>query len=395
MPVLIISSVSLVLFRGPISWILPLLLMQKGGPFLVGTSFAIANIDDTVFAFIGGSLGDRYGRKPVLILSAAFYFLVCLLFSLSLPLDGSIGQVIAFLATVCLYGVTGISAGPDSAIVAESIGEQSLGRAFSLLSTSSVVARAMGSLALGVVYRESPVTAGLVALALCLVAIVARLFLRETLEPNRDCKQLSFWTHTKGMLKRVRTSATASLISLVVLVVCNGLGHGISGNYYPPYLKDRLYLGEASIGAVYSVMALLQALLLPVAGWFADRYGPSAALVMGNVGAGAAVLVFALSPLTFIAVPATIVSGGLGAFHEIGYRVAVAKSSDRSYRSTLYGSLMSVRNAMFVLGPMIGGALYSGKPPLTFGVASLLLLLTFVPIERLRRAMSTGGRPLH
>lgn len=53
---------------------------------------------------------------------------------------------------------------------------------------------------------------------------------------------------------------------------------------------------------------------------------------------------------------------------------------------------MSVWNAMLAPRPIVGRVLYSGKPPLTFDVA-LLLLLTFVPTKCLRRVMSTNEQP--
>ena len=394
--ILLASSVALSLFRGPVAWVLPLLLMKKGGPLLVGVSFAVANMDDTVFAFIGGLLGDRYGRKPVVIASTAFYSVGCLLLLLSLLLHGFLSQVVAFSATICLYGMTGVSSGPSGAIVAESVKEQSLGQAFSLLSMASVAARALGSLVLGFVYVRTPVGTALVALLLSLAALVANLFLRETLEPRHDNRHLCFRSHMSKTVGTIRSALVATFIPLAVIVVCNGLAHGISGNYYPPYFRISLNLDEATIGIVYSIMAVIQSLLLPLAGWFADRFGFSATLALGNVGTGLAVLVFALSSSRSLAVPATIVSGGLGVFHEIGHSVATAKSSDRSFRSTLYGGMNALWNAMFVWGPFVGGLLYALKPVLPFAVTAALFLASIIPILALRRAMRpVGTRRVH
>ncbi len=188
---------------------------------------------------------------------------------------------------------------------------------------------------------------------------------------------------TMGM---IRSALVTTFIPLVVIVTCNGLAHGISGNYYPPYLSASLNLNEAAIGTIYSVMAVVQSLLFPLAGWFSDRFGVAAALALGNGGAGLAVLLFALSPWRSVAVPATIISGGLGVFHEIGRSVAIARSSNRSFRSTLYGGMNALWNAMFVVGPFIGGMLYAARPVLPFITAAVLLLITTAPVLALRRA---------
>mgnify|MGYP000898981175 FL=1 len=187
-------------------------------------------------------------------------------------------------------------------------------------------------------------------------------------------------------LGTIRNALTATFIPLVMIVTCNGLAHGISGNYYPPYLSASFNLNEATIGTVCSVMAVVQSLLFPLAGWFSDRFGVAAALALGNGGAGLAVLLFALSPWRSVALPATIISGGLGVFHEIGRSVAIAKSSSRSFRSTLYGGVNALWNAMFVVGPFIGGLLYAAKPALPFITAAVLLLITTAPVLALRRA---------
>lgn len=363
-------------------WILPLLLMQKAGPLLVGVSFALANIEDTVLAFIGGPLADRYGRKPLVILSTLIYVLGSLFLLLSLLQHGFLGQALAFLATMCLYGLTGISSGPGSAIVAESVEDKNMGKSFALLTTSSLIAKALGSSILGLVYKENPIAMGFIILALALIATVPCLFLRETLQPTHAREPLPVGTPLQTTIRAIRSLGT-NFILVAALVVCNGLAHGISGNYYAPYLEDVLDIDEAVIGIVYSVMTLLQSILLPLAGWIVDRYGSSAALLLGNVVSGVFVLLFSVSLSSSIAIPAMLVSAGLGVFHGVGYSVTIARLSERSFRATLYGGLEAVWNAMFILGPIIGSALYLARPALTFTVASLLLLLSVVSITRL------------
>lgn len=66
--IMVLSNMAIGLMDGPMRWLLPLLLMEKGGPFLVGLSFSIANLGDTVIALLGGQFSDRFGRKIIVII---------------------------------------------------------------------------------------------------------------------------------------------------------------------------------------------------------------------------------------------------------------------------------------------------------------------------------------
>ncbi|AAM25393.1 MFS family permease [Caldanaerobacter subterraneus subsp. tengcongensis MB4] len=94
-------------------------------------------------------------------------------------------------------------------------------------------------------------------------------------------------------------------------------------------------------------------------------------------------LIFAFTYIPFIAIFTMIASSELGVFHSIGYDVMMAKLSENRFRATIYSGMMAIWNAMFIIGPVIGGVLYSGNPRLTFFVTSILLLITFIPIKKI------------
>lgn len=81
--IMVLSNMAIGLMDGPMRWLLPLLLMEKGGPFLVGLSFSIANLGDTVIALLGGQFSDRFGRKIMYLILHTATVSVTLLRALS------------------------------------------------------------------------------------------------------------------------------------------------------------------------------------------------------------------------------------------------------------------------------------------------------------------------
>lgn len=392
--ILVVSSCVLSFMRGALPWLLPILLVQVGGPLFLGVAFAVANIDDAVMAFIGGGLADRYGRKKVLLFSRLMYVCgACLLLS-SMLVGGTIGRGTVFAAVVFLYGMTGISSGPGSALLVESVKPHYVGRAFSLLGSSSLLFRSLGSAALGMIYQRSPLLAAWVIVLASSISTVLMFGIRETRRTEAVQVEESIGAHFMNTFRRISQLGTLGLIPLILLVVGNGLGHGVCGNYFAPFLEEFYAVSPAVLGGVFSTIPLFQALLMFPAGWLVDRRGPLPSLVIGNVAAGAWVLLLGMVKSGGLAIAGTALSGVLGAFHGIGCNTAVAKLSDDRVRATLFGGLEALWNAMFIVGPVVGGALYGLHPPLPFIIAGMILLATLLPICMLSRHGRQVGWPV-
>jgi len=236
--ILVLSSCVLSFLQGALPWLLPILLLQVGGPLFLGTAFAVANIDDAVMAFIGGNLADRYGRKKVLIFSRLMYVCgACLLLS-SMLVGGIISRGALFAAVICLYGMTGVSSGPGSALLAESVESRYVGRAFSLLGSSSLLFRSLGAAILGIIYQRSPLLAALAMVFVSFVSTVLIFYIRETKGSEAAGTGESIGAHFVNTLRRIAQLGALGLPPLILLVVGNGLGHGICGNYFAPSLKS-------------------------------------------------------------------------------------------------------------------------------------------------------------
>lgn len=380
--------------RGALPWLLPILLLESGGPLFLGVAFAVANIDDAVMAFIGGGLADRYGRKKVLLFSRLMYVCGACLLLLSTLVGGPIGHGAVFAAVIFLYGMSGISSGPGSALLVESVKSHSVGKAFSLFGSSSLFFRSLGSAALGITYQRSPLLAAWVIVLASSISMLLMFGIRETRRTEAAQAEESVRAHFVNTFRRIGQLGTLGLIPLILLVVGNGLGHGVCGNYFAPFLEEFHAISPAMLGGVFSTIPLFQAFLMFPAGWLVDRRGPLPSLVIGNVAAGAWVLVLGVVKSASLAMAGTALSGVLGVFHGIGYRTVVAKLSDDRMRATLFGALEALWDTMFIVGPVVGGALYGLHQALPFITGGTILLAALLPIcmlnHRARQAERTA-----
>lgn len=175
------------------------------------------------------------------------------------------------------------------------------------------------------------------------------------------------------------------MLPILILVVQKGLAHGISGNYYSPYLSTSIGLSEAQIGLSYSAIMALQAVILPLAGWLTDKHGYTLGLILGNAVAGSLLVPFVAFRTPWAAVAAMLASSTFSTFDGIAFNVAVTRLSDPLNRATLFGGTEALFNLMFVVGPLLGGILFANGAALPFIVAALLLVTSIVSIGRLRR----------
>ncbi len=373
------------LMQGALPWVLSILLFQIGGPLFLGLVFAVANIDDVIMTFFGGGLADRYGRRPVLIFSGLMYVCGTCLLVVSMFVGGFAGQAALFMAVICLYGMSGVSSGPASALLVESVEPHHVGRAFSLWKSTSLLFRSLGSAALGVIYQRSPVIAAFVTVFIACVSTLLLFRIHETLRSEITPREESITRHFVTTFRSIGQLAVAGLILVVLLVVMNGFGHGVAGNFFAPFLEEFHGVSPAVIGSTFAAIPLAQAILVLLAGWLVDRRGSGLSLAIGNVAVGAWILFLGVGRSASLAITATVVSAGLGAFHGIAFNTAVARLSEERTRGMLFGGLEGVWNAMFIVGPLVGGTLYGLRSPLPFVVAGAILVSTLLPIWMLSR----------
>jgi ACS family glucarate transporter-like MFS transporter len=186
--------------------------------------------------------------------------------------------------------------------------------------------------------------------------------------------------------KRVSMSAIFQREYLSVILLFSAFsfalstGQSVVGTMLPIFLKNQMDLPFSSIGLFFSGSSVLSLLGQVPGGWLADRYGRKRII-----------LAFLLPiPLLFAAwavvndwvVMLVLYSLFVGCLNMMG-SASLALLSD-SFPSELTGAAFSVRMTGFrmgsMMGPLLGGYLYSFLSPRSPFIAAGLLFLVGIPI---------------
>ena len=374
-------------------------------PFLIGqvnatgitigllvTSYSITSMIVNPFA---GELCDRYGRRPLLIISLALAFVGMTLFGVAgaLPLM-FIGRLID--------GIGGASGSISVTIISDVTPPKRKTEAFGLLSTAAAIAIVLGPGLGGVLAAHAPrLPIYIASLALLFNTILALLLLPETVNkrllpkprslapafnspPNvNESKVPNFLASFKDSLlifkqkKVVYASIAFTMISIS--------GYGILA-VISLYMSKVLAWGPHQAGLVFSVAGLATVLQqFTIVGPLSRRFNSIQLLIFAHLQAliGLMVLLFPVFPSRGIDLvfSVTMITLALGLIAPV-IRALISESSGSRVSGSTMGMVQSMQNLGSSLGPTIVGIVYSWSSPggsfqfsTAFAIVGLFLLL--------------------
>ena len=320
-----------------------------------------------------GTLSDRYGRKPILLISVLGSVIGYVIFGIG----GALW--ILFVGRI----IDGLTAGNIStlfAIVSDTTGTNERTKWYGYVSSAMGVGKiggpALGGL-LGSITLSLPfyITAGLIFLS----GLAVYILLPESLKVEKRTKQVSFRSlNTFSHFREIFSIQAARHLLIVGLLFYAALG--IFQFNFTVFLKDIYRWGPALIGSLLTVIGVCdivtRALLLP---WLLNRFCEKsigvAGLVIFAVGLGL-VLVSAYKHTVAGILSALIcIIGGQGLFETI-FNGRLSQTVDQSKQGKLQGvnqSLISANNALVPLG---AAAIYFYSPGMLYATATLVALMT-------------------
>lgn len=337
-----------------------------------GLIFAGPFISSFIVTPIWGNLGDRYGRKPMVV--RAIFGLA--LSQVLLGFSQTVLQV--FLFRILQGAISGFIAA-TLALVSTGTPKNRVGYALGLLQSASAGGVVLGPLVGGVLadligYREI----FFVTAAMCMLGGVAVVYgVRELREETSGEKRYSVFDNYKLMYSNPQLRLVA--VCLVVGQVSVLMVEPIFALFVESFRADSAYIATLA-GSIFAITGLFSTISAPWWGKRNDRSGHKQGLFIGMLLTGLAYIGHNLvTSLLQLAVLRALLGIGRGGVLPALYSLANLHAPPERK-----GGIIAIASSMTILGnmlgPILGGyvAAYTGIREMFLVNSALALAVTFV-----------------
>jgi DHA1 family tetracycline resistance protein-like MFS transporter len=351
---------------------------------LAGTMSALVSVFALCQFFaapVFGALSDRFGRKPILILSLFGSVIGYLL----LGMGGTLW--ILFLGRI----IDGLTAGNQSALfayVSDSTEPEERGKWFGILGGAIGIGFMIGP-AIGGFLGTYSVTLPFYATAV--VTLISMLFtfffLPESLPQEKRSQHISLKSmNTFAHFKEVLVIKKAK--NLIVMGAFFYLGLGIWQFNTSIFLKEIFHWGPHFIGGVFMLVGicdiLSRVILLPIMlkKWNEQTVG-SIGLIGLSIGLGFLFFSSFQQSIIYVAAAVAFIVLGEGLF-DPSYNARLSVSVDESKQGVLQGTNHSLQALYRIIVPLGAAFIYSIHPGAVFALASVLMIFGLGLFSRLK-----------
>jgi len=352
--------------------------------FQNGLLFAVFSLCSFISAPFIGRLSDKYGRRPLLIISITGT-------ALSLVLAAFAPSAIFLFIARALDGITAGNIPVASAVISDTTPPQDRAKGFGIIGASFGFGFLFGPAISAVTVGFGIHVPFLIAAGITFVAVlITYFFLPET---NKNIGQVS-----KGKIfdipKLVR-SIVDPVVGMTFLVsFIYNIAFGMFIFAYQPYFAKVLHLSPVQIslmfiqfGIIGFVMQLF--VIQKVVKKFGDKKVLMYALLLGGL---AYICIFFVQNIWLFVILSTI-TGAASSFVAPMIQTILSKEADEKSQGSILGLNASYISLGSIFGPIIGGVLATFILPLPFLIGGLVLIacyfLSFKIIDRYKKVVQT------
>ncbi len=319
-----------------------------------------------IFSPILGHLSDKYGRRPVLIISqmgsAVGYLL--LVFANNI--------YILFLSRI-IDGITGGNISTAQAYISDVSDEKDRKKGFGIIGAAFGVGFILGPTIGGFLGHINIIFPGIFAAVAALTAsLLVFLKLKESKKhkqtENYEIKQMFFVFNQKNLSK------------IFLVVILFGLANSMMQSVFALYTKNELNFKERENGLVFAYIGIISVFMQIYAlrrleKVYSDEMLVKIGLLSGTIGFLLLASISIFSNIEILALALTITGFGIGIFNPT-IRAILTKHV-RDYGKYL-GILSSYISLTMIIGPFIAGILFESITPFApFLAASIMMLIGF------------------
>ncbi|MFO7277434.1 MAG: TCR/Tet family MFS transporter [Pseudomonadota bacterium] len=351
-----VTAVLDIVAMGIVIPVLPALIEQFAGSnaragVINGVFVALWALMQFVASPVIGSLSDQYGRRPVILLSAAGLAVDYVLMALAPNLWWlAAGRIIA--------GVTSASFTTVYAYMADITPPEKRSRAYGLIGAAFSGGFVAGPLLGGILGEISPRTPFWVAAALSgLAFLYGLLILPESLAPEKRMRFSWSRANPLGALRLLRSHH--ELFGLAVVNFLLYFAHHVFSAVFVLYAAYRYGWSAWEVGVLLALVGVLDMIVQgTMVGPFTRRFGDRATMIFGLFGGAAGVAMMGLAPNGFIFTLAMFPNALWGLAMPTLQSLMTQRVSE-SEQGQLQGANMSVASVAGIVSPLFFGAVYS------------------------------------
>ncbi len=305
-------------------------------------SFAYAFVQ-FVFSPVVGNLSDRFGRRPIILISLFGFTVDYIFLALSPTITWLfVGRIIA--------GITGASITTASAYIADVSTDQDRAKNFGVIGAAFGLGFIIGPVLGGVLGHYGSRVPFYAAAVLCLVNFVYGYFiLPESLD--KDKRRPFDWKRANpvGSLKFLRKHPEISGMTLALILIYIA-GHAVQSNWsfftmYQFGWTERMV--GISLGVVGLMTGLVQGLLIR---WINPKIGNEKSVLYGLALYSVGMLLYAFATEGWMMLAFTV-PYCLGGICGPALQAVITKSVSSGEQGELQGALTSLMSATSIVGP--------------------------------------------
>lgn len=310
---------------------------------LLGLIWAVMQF---ICAPIQGALSDRFGRRPVLLVSMTGLGLDYILMALAPNLTWLIiGRA--------LSGVTAASFSTANAYIADITTPDRRAAAFGMMGAAFGIGFVLGPLLGGITGSIDPRLPFWIAAGLCLVnALYGFFVLPESLPPEKRAGKFSL-QRANPVASLSFLAATPQLVGLAGAQFLYGLSHHVYPTVFNWFVTYRYGWNEMMISYALAAVGIANIIVQGgLTGRVVKRIGERKSIILGLSCGFTGFLIYALAPTgnwIWFAVPVAALWG----FYAPAAQSLMSQRVDPSEQGRLQGALGSMNGIAFIIAPLL------------------------------------------